>query len=275
MTAGTCSINRYSEYEMFRTIYPSGAGFGVLPITDGAHKFKSAILGALSSALLSLIAPSPQAAALQTFDGITLSSVITTLNASARESLDSAAALLRGPSAAEAAERSAAVRAAEERVAALEAELEAADAAEAEEEEPPPLEEAAAESAEEAVAPAEAAAEATPAAEAAAAEAAAAKAMVRDELAAAVADLEVAKKAPPRPAARGDAARLRAALEADELRPVRLALGLPLPTEALAIEAASSLIRAGVCVSQLEEKGYPEPFIKAMRAAGAAMMKRL
>ena len=33
---------------------------------------------------------------------------------------------------------------------------------------------------------------------------------------------------------------VRAALEADELRPVRLALGLPMPTEALAIEAAGT-----------------------------------
>ena len=65
------------------------------------------------------------------------------------------------------------------------------------------------------------------------------------------------------------------ALEADELRPVRLALGLPVPTEALAIEAAASLLRAGVCVGDMAAKGYPEIFIDAMRKAAAANMGRL
>ena len=101
-------------------------------------------------------------------------------------------------------------------------------------------------------------------------------AVLRDELAAAKASLEAtsSKPAPPK-AARGDAARLRAALEADELRPVRLALGLPLPTEALAIEAAASLLRAGVCVGDMQAKGYPEPFVAAMRSAAAALVRRV
>ena len=66
-----------------------------------------------------------------------------------------------------------------------------------------------------------------------------------------------------------------AALEADELRPVRLALGLPLPTEALTVEAAASLLRAGVCVGDMQAKGYPAPFIAAMRTAAATLMRRI
>ena len=104
----------------------------------------------------------------------------------------------------------------------------------------------------------------------------AAAAAARDDLAAAKASLAAAKsRAPPLKATRGDAARLRAALEADELRPIRLALGLPLPTEALAVAAATTLLRAGVCVGDMQEKGYPEPFIKAMQTAAAAELRRL
>ena len=56
---------------------------------------------------------------------------------------------------------------------------------------------------------------------------------------------------------------------------MRLALGLPLPTEALAVEAAASLLRAGVCVGDMQAKGYPAPFIDAMRSAAATLMRRI
>ena len=50
---------------------------------------------------------------------------------------------------------------------------------------------------------------------------------------------------------------------------------MALPTESLAIEAATSLLRAGVCVSDLEAKGYPDVFIKAMTEAAAALARRV
>jgi len=218
-------------------------------MSAGGEAFKSALLGTLSTALLGLIAPSVQAAGVQTFDGTTLSAVTATLTSSLRESIDAAAALLRAPTAEEAAagatEHAEVVEAARVRVASLEVEMAAAEAAAGgdgggsdEEEE--------------------------------------SRAVLRDELAAAREALAAAASRPaPARAARGDAARLRAALEADELRPVRLALGLPLPTEALAVEAAASLLRAGVCVGDMQAKGYPAPFIDAMRTAAATLMRRI
>ena len=218
-------------------------------MSAGGEAFKSALLGTLSTALLGLIAPSVQAAGVQTFDGTTLSAVTATLTSSLRESIDAAAALLRAPTAEEAAagatEHAEVVEAARERVASLEVEMAAAEAAVGgdgggsdDEEE--------------------------------------SRVVLRDELAAAREALAAAASRPaPARAARGDAARLRAALEADELRPVRLALGLPLPTEALAVEAAASLLRAGVCVGDMQAKGYPAPFIDAMRTAAATLMRRI
>ena len=218
-------------------------------MSAGGEAFKSALLGTLSTALLGLIAPSVQAAGVQTFDGTTLSAVTATLTSSLRESIDAAAALLRAPTAEEAAagatEHAEVVEAARVRVASLEVEMAAAEAAvgddgggSGDEEE--------------------------------------SRIVLRDELAAAREALAAAASRPaPRRAARGDAARLRAALEADELRPVRLALGLPLPTEALAVEAAASLLRAGVCVGDMQAKGYPAPFIDAMRTAAATLMRRI
>ena len=243
---------RYTR-EMFAMFhergYAGGDGFGVLPMSAGGEAFKSALLGTLSTALLGLIAPSVQAAGVQTFDGTTLSAVTATLTSSLRESIDAAAALLRAPTAEEAAagatEHAEVVEAARVRVASLEVEMAAAEAAvgddgggSGDEEE--------------------------------------SRIVLRDELAAAREALAAAASRPaPARAARGDAARLRAALEADELRPVRLALGLPLPTEALAVEAAASLLRAGVCVGDMQAKGYPAPFIDAMRTAAATLMRRI
>ncbi|EOD16088.1 hypothetical protein EMIHUDRAFT_245379 [Emiliania huxleyi CCMP1516] len=80
-------LNSYTDifYNMLAEQYPGGDGFGVLSLTDVAHKFKAAIMGALSEAVLSLIAPSADAAGVQTFDGTTLSSLTATLSASLRE----------------------------------------------------------------------------------------------------------------------------------------------------------------------------------------------
>ena len=54
--------------------------------------------------------------------------------------------------------------------------------------------------------------------------------------------------------------------------PVRLALGLPLPSESLAVEAAASLLRAGVCIGDMVANGSPDLFCEAMRKAGATQM---
>lgn len=258
-------LSAYTDtmYKMFAATYAvadeSGRGFGVLPIEHGASKFKAAILGSLSSALVALIAPSVDVPGVQTFDGQTVSALSSTLNASLRESVDAAAAHLRKPSAAAAeaaeAEHDEVVAAAEGRVAALEAEVAAADAALADEAEP--MEEEVEEQDE-------------------GGGAAAASSLLKAELSAAKTSL-VAAKARPKAAraSRSDAARLRAALEAEELHPVRLALGLPLPTESLAMAAALALLRAGVCVCELQAKGYPEPFVKAMEEAAAVMARRV
>jgi hypothetical protein len=47
------------------------------------------------------------------------------------------------------------------------------------------------------------------------------------------------------------------------------------PTETLAVEAAASLLKAGVCVGDMVAKGYPEPFITAMQASAATLMRRI
>ena len=248
-------------FKMFGEVYArtntSGAGFGVLPIESGVGQFKAAILGSLTTALCSLIAPSVDTPGVQTFDGQTVSALSATLTASLRESIDAAASMLRAPTAAAVAvaeaERDEVLKAAAERVDALEAEVEAASAAlEAEGDMDDMDEDEDGMSAAEAVT------------------------MLRAELATAKSTLAATKARPPTArAARSDAARLRAALEADELHPIRLALGMALPTESLAIEAATSLLRAGVCVSDLEAKGYPDVFIKAMTEAAAALARRV
>jgi hypothetical protein len=248
-------------FKMFGEVYArtntSGAGFGVLPIESGVGQFKAAILGSLTTALCSLIAPSVDTPGVQTFDGQTVSALSATLTASLRESIDAAASMLRAPTAAAVAvaeaERDEVLKAAAERVDALEAEVEAASAALEDEGMMGDMDED-----EDGMSAAEAVT------------------MLRAELATAKSTLAATKALPPTArAARSDAARLRAALEADELHPIRLALGMALPTESLAIEAATSLLRAGVCVRDLEAKGYPDVFIKAMTEAAAALARRV
>ena len=254
-------LSEYTDtmFKMFGEVYArtnvSGAGFGVLPIESGAGKFKAAILSSLTTALCSLIAPSVDTAGVQTFDGQTISALSATLTASLRESIDAAASMLRAPTATAVAvaeaERDEVLKAAAERVEALEAEVEAASAAIVDEGVMGDMDEDGMSAAE-------------------------AVTMLRAELATAKSTLAATKALPPTArAARSDAARLRAALEADELHPIRLALGMALPTESLAIEAATSLLRAGVCVSDLEAKGYPDVFIKAMTEAAAALARRV
>lgn len=233
---------------------PGWLGVRRAPMDAGATVFRDALFGALSSAVLGLIAPDTATSGLQTFDGATLSALIATLNAPLRESIAAATSLLRAPAvAAHAGEMEAAAAAtAAERVDALEAELASATAA------------------------LEADAEAAPDAEAHEA-VAAVKAELAEATAAASVTAAAAAASASKPVARaprGDAERLRAALEADELRPVRLALGLSVP-EALAVEAAASLLRAGVCAGDLAAKGYPVAFVEAMRKAGATLMYRI
>ena len=229
--------------DRYKALDATGAGFGALSLTRGASCFKAAILGSLTSALVQLIAPSVESPGVQTFDGQTLSALMATLHASLRESIDAAAGTLHAPSAracaSAEAERSGIIAAAEARVTALEAEAAAtaADAVDIDDDAPTHAE---------------------------------------TELAAARAALERVRDAPTSEhrAARSDAERLRASLMSDELAPVRLALGLPLPSASLAREAAMALLKAGVCVAEMNDKGYPESFITAMREAGAELAKR-
>ena len=69
----------------FAAAYGFGDGYGMLPILQGAAKFKQAVMGTLTAPLLGLVAA--QSSALQTFDGITLSATLSALNANLKETL--------------------------------------------------------------------------------------------------------------------------------------------------------------------------------------------
>lgn len=265
--------------EMFKGIYAAGesdkdpaaaelgpAGYGVLPMNRGAGEFKDAILSVLSASLLDLIGSDTVTSGVQTFDGSTLSSLVSTMNSSLRESTHEVAERIRNAKE-------------EEEIAMLEAKLaekaaeKAAQAAavveaeaEAELEDILKVAEPATDVAVEGEGEGEAETEGTAAAE--------------DELQPEdddVAELQAAldakraakaEKAKPR----SDGERLRTELEAAYLAPVRLALGLPVVDE-LAVEAAKSLLKARCTIKDLEEQGYPEQFKEAMLKAGAAMIE--
>ena len=273
--------------EMFKGVYaaaesdndPTAAelgprGYGVLPMSRGAGVFKEAILSCLSSSLLELIGTDTATSGVQTFDGSTLSSLVSTMNTSLRESTHAVAERLRN--AKEEAAADAAAAAEEEEIAAIEAAIAAKEVAKTVATEEVVMADAAAEGEAEAEAEGEAEGEG---------EAAAAEAQPEDddvaELKAALeakraakADADAARaeakaeKAKPR----SDGDRLRAELEAAYLHPVRLALGLPVVDE-LAVEAAKSLLKARVTIKDLEAAGYPEQFKEAMLKAGAAMVE--
>ena len=79
------SVNAKME-RMFSDVYNDGPGFGVLPMSYGASKFKDAILSTLSSSLLQAMAPA-DVAGLQSFSGGTASSLQRVFNSSLRESI--------------------------------------------------------------------------------------------------------------------------------------------------------------------------------------------
>mmetsp|Transcript_24107 Transcript_24107/g.60651 ORF Transcript_24107/g.60651 Transcript_24107/m.60651 type:complete len:690 (-) Transcript_24107:172-2241(-) len=68
-----------------------GAGYGCLPLECGSANFRDALLGTLSGTLLRALAPEPEVAGLQTFDGVTRSAVMATSMSSLRESATAAA----------------------------------------------------------------------------------------------------------------------------------------------------------------------------------------
>lgn len=72
--------------KMIGNIYYNSAGFGVLKLSN-ASTFNTAIMGALKQSLLKLIV-ADDVSGLQSFCGTTLSSIISTMNSSARESLN-------------------------------------------------------------------------------------------------------------------------------------------------------------------------------------------
>ena len=86
-------------FSMFAERYPGGGGFGAAARHGGLR------VGAARHAVDgdALADRRRSGSGVQTFDGSTLSSLVATLNASLRETVDAAAATLRAPSAAEAA----------------------------------------------------------------------------------------------------------------------------------------------------------------------------
>jgi hypothetical protein len=246
-----CRLNDRTEdlEELYANVYGSTGGTGTLPILEGSRAFKDAVLGCLTDSLLGLMV-APDTAAVQTFDGRTLSARLNCLNASFKESLQSAGeALLSAHTASLPADAAATedtpavaeggggeVRGGEESSA-------AGAGTEAEE-----------------------------------------KAEVGggggggEVLSAVEAGTEPEKRAPP--VARGDGQRLMAELEGEDLVPLRIALGLPASAGAftgggLAERAASSLLDAGVTLSDLTELGYPKPIADIFQEVGAKRVKRV
>eukprot|EP00619_Florenciella_sp_RCC1007_P010979 CAMPEP_0205929228 /NCGR_PEP_ID=MMETSP1325-20131115/25181_1 /ASSEMBLY_ACC=CAM_ASM_000708 /TAXON_ID=236786 /ORGANISM="Florenciella sp., Strain RCC1007" /LENGTH=994 /DNA_ID=CAMNT_0053298417 /DNA_START=35 /DNA_END=3019 /DNA_ORIENTATION=- len=281
-----CQItNRTSKMEeMFKGVYAAGEeaaasaelgprGYGVLPMSRGASAFKDTILSVLSSSLLELVANDTTTSGVQTFDGSTLSSLVSTMNSSLRESTHAIAERLReakaeAAEAAAEADEAAAIEAleaklAEKAAAAEEAKSEASAEARAE------AEGEGGEGEGDAMALSEGDAVAEPASDDVAALKAELEAKKAAKEAADSARAEArAEKAKPR----SDGERLRGELEAAYLHPVRLALGLPVVDE-LAVEAAKSLLKARVTIKDLEQQGYPDQFKEAMVKAGAAMVE--
>jgi len=79
--------------ELYASVYGSKGGTGTLPIMEGSGAFKDAVLGCLTDSLLGLMV-APDTAAVQTFDGRTLSASLNCLNASFKESLQAAGDVL-------------------------------------------------------------------------------------------------------------------------------------------------------------------------------------
>jgi len=86
-----CKLNNRTQdlEEFYASAYGSEGGTGTLPIMEGSGAFKDAVLGCLTNSLLGLMVV-PDTAAVQTFDGRTLSARLNCLNASFKESLQAA-----------------------------------------------------------------------------------------------------------------------------------------------------------------------------------------
>ena len=90
-----CKLNDRTEdmEDVYAEVYGRGEpGFGILPMLAGAGSFKDAIMSTLVGALLGLV--TVETDAVQSFDGTTLSSILSTLNASFKESLQNVGASL-------------------------------------------------------------------------------------------------------------------------------------------------------------------------------------
>ena len=204
-----CRLNNTTNKmeEMFQEVYLpySGRGYGSLDLAAGAARFRDALLGTLSSTLLRVMAPSVDIPGLQTFDGITLSSVMATCMSSLKQSVASLSSCVN------------------------------ADPEGGEEDTKEVVEEDDTEVGD---------------------EAAPAKRMKIDR--------------------RSDVLRLKAELESRDMAPVRLVLGLPVyGGAALVLQAATTLLEAGVSVEDMESKGYPPEIIAALKEAGKQMLNRL
>ena len=248
-----CKLNdRTRELEdLYATVYGANGGTGTLPILEGSRAFKDAVLGCLTDSLLGLMVAA-DTAAVQTFDGRTLSARLNCLNASFKESLQTAGeALLNAHTAsspnAPAAETTAAV-----------------------------AEEGAEGGGGEVLSAAGAGTEAELKAEVGGGGGG------EESSAAGAAGTEVEERALPAapPVARGDGQRLMAELEGEDLVPLRIALGLPASAGAftgggLAERAASSLLDSGVTLANLTELGYPKPIADIFREVGAKRVKRV
>mmetsp|Transcript_25408 Transcript_25408/g.71072 ORF Transcript_25408/g.71072 Transcript_25408/m.71072 type:complete len:970 (-) Transcript_25408:237-3146(-) len=175
------------------------SGFASLPLESGSMQFRDALLGTLSKSLLRLISPDVDVPGLQTFDGVTVSAVMSTCMSSLRESVADISFRLHGDPYKDMEDRE-------------------------EEQE----------------------------------------------------DASLPDKAAGAKGSRSDLIRLKAELEAEEMGPVRLVLGLPIAGgQPLMAQAAAALLEAGVTVSDMEAKGYPPEVSKAVKEAGRTMLNRL
>jgi len=193
-----CSIDRSTAKmeAMFEGVYAryNGYGYGCLSLHAGAAAFRDALLRTLSKTLLRVFAP--DAPGIQTFNGVALSSILSTCMSSLRESVANLASGLAGDK---------------------------------DDEE---------EGGEDGGGPSGAAGEGK--------------------------------------SGRSDVMRLQAELEAEDLAPVRMALGLPVTGgQTLMVEAAMALLRVGVSVEEMERMGYPPEVVLAVRKAGQTMLKQL
>lgn len=245
---------------MFQEVY-GAEGFGLVPMTTGASRFRDVILGALSRSLLSLVAD-VEIAGVQTFQGSTLSAAVATSNASLRESFQAVARALRGGGDEDGEEAGEEGDQGDEAEEIQEGEQEKEAAAGAEEVEEGKHSE-----------PVEADMEDGRVDELSLEEPGTEEATT-EEAAAGEVRWGKKKKAAPKP--RSDKTRLMVDLESEDLAPVRLALGLPLPGgKGLSVDAAKVLLRAGVTAVDLEANGYPPMVIASMKEAAAEVIRRL